>query len=1079
MNKNVIKFIFGFFIGIICVSCGNIEKPLSKEIRIETSVSRATFPDTSDFKNSENRFVLEKVNDATVSENEVLKQWNADESASVILDLGEIKLKLSLLSNERKVLFETESTFKIGEDTESIKFDFSNISKTGQIHYKIFFPVEYELSKVVIENLETRTQQGIQGSVTGIFENSYENTPIRYCLEGYEEVSAGKYLLMITLKSLIDNSINETYGELFVISGGFSSNWELEINEGFNKFHNISYNFENVPDELKSIEETINNDSESYPVVFFESKRRIIKGLVPSTDLNFKFTGWKIAGTDNLLASTENGEWILNKDFDIYEDVELEPVILLRNESSVEDGTLTLVVNEENTNLNEYLNQNVKVYNATLNSNAYLSGLELNDASLILTADKNVTLSTTSVNQPICSVGKSEAALIESKENCSLTINADSNDPKQNTPAFTVDGNNASLCFGPEIKLIGSKSSEHGAIYVSNGGILNVRGLSIVDCANYHINGSSTYDISNSIYLEEGNVIFESGYSSLSIFVPQALNTDNTAKNSIVFADEYDVSSRIEILFPCNDPSLISLQILIPNFKKEDIINSLSFRCVSNNSSEYKLELVSDGDAGGVSYFKIIPNNFAMVSSYAELKKAVEELNAEKIVIASDIDMVPDEGSSDATDNVINVSRKVEIVAADDKEIKLNRTSGNVKAAFFSLSSSDAVLDLGSEGGKLIFEGNGNAENPVTSEKEFIIASQGELTLGKNLVVQNYYNSDSWNGSAGSISSSGAKIYVNGATFRNNSSTHDSAKAGAIYIKGGSFIMEDGTFTGNTGTSAGAICVGETNSSTIEVNIKNGNFSGNKSSKGSSLSLCNTNYEISNVTFDKNIGVACYITTGSEGSVSQCNFMNNTAENAGGAIYIGNSSTSMTTISNCSFEGNSATGSNSRGGAICVGSTADDSEILIENCTFNNNKALQGAAISNYVSYGLMTVKYSSFSENGLLEGTDGELKGCAIYSMGKIKIGGEFDLGSSDLPDGIYIDKNAQIDICEKITYKTVASGSSNNFWITVSDVTYYLENPLITWDADLSWNNDIKDSIQILNDGYQINSDGKIISN
>ena len=72
----------------------------------------------------------------------------------------------------------------------------------------------------------------------------------------------------------------------------------------------------------------------------------------------------------------------------------------------------------------------------------------------------------------------------------------------------------------------------------------------------------------------------------------------------------------------------------------------------------------------------------------------------------------------------------------------------------------------------------------------------------------------------------------------------------------------------------------------------------------------------------------------SYGTVTNCNFTNNSARN-GGAVYFSNQGT----VSNCNFINNKATGYDSWGGAICMYSGR------VENCYFADNSASKGGAI--------------------------------------------------------------------------------------------------------------------------------------
>ena len=84
---------------------------------------------------------------------------------------------------------------------------------------------------------------------------------------------------------------------------------------------------------------------------------------------------------------------------------------------------------------------------------------------------------------------------------------------------------------------------------------------------------------------------------------------------------------------------------------------------------------------------------------------------------------------------------------------------------------------------------------------------------------------------------------------------------------------------------------------------------------------------------------AIYCDNGSTGIVSCCNFVNNIA-GSGGAIYGYGSDVHFV---NCTFDGNRGTSGSSFGGAMHIQYSP---HMVIDNCTFVNNQAAYGSAIS-------------------------------------------------------------------------------------------------------------------------------------
>ncbi|MBR6023847.1 MAG: right-handed parallel beta-helix repeat-containing protein, partial [Methanobrevibacter sp.] len=117
----------------------------------------------------------------------------------------------------------------------------------------------------------------------------------------------------------------------------------------------------------------------------------------------------------------------------------------------------------------------------------------------------------------------------------------------------------------------------------------------------------------------------------------------------------------------------------------------------------------------------------------------------------------------------------------------------------------------------------------------------------------------------------------------------------------------------------------------------NGNgYTINALQKASIFNVNSGNVVLNNITFTNatsGSGGAVYFS--SSGSVTNCNFTNNFATRRGGAVYFYEEGT----VTNCNFTGNKATGSNSEGGAIWMGSGS------VTNCNFTSNQAKYGGAV--------------------------------------------------------------------------------------------------------------------------------------
>jgi predicted outer membrane repeat protein len=136
------------------------------------------------------------------------------------------------------------------------------------------------------------------------------------------------------------------------------------------------------------------------------------------------------------------------------------------------------------------------------------------------------------------------------------------------------------------------------------------------------------------------------------------------------------------------------------------------------------------------------------------------------------------------------------------------------------------------------------------------------------------------------------------------------------------------------------------------LTIKNANYHGYGSAiyfNSSATSGTVTNCNFTNNTADN--GGAVYFQ--STGEVTNCNFTNNTATKLwGGAVYF----ESTGNVTNCNFTNNTAT---SQGGAIRFDSTG-----TVSNCNFTGNNATAGSAIYFHSTSANKTVSNSRFLNN-------------------------------------------------------------------------------------------------------------------
>ncbi|WP_409199297.1 Ig-like domain-containing protein [Methanobrevibacter sp. DSM 116169] len=202
----------------------------------------------------------------------------------------------------------------------------------------------------------------------------------------------------------------------------------------------------------------------------------------------------------------------------------------------------------------------------------------------------------------------------------------------------------------------------------------------------------------------------------------------------------------------------------------------------------------------------------------------------------------------------------------------------------------------------------------------------------------------------GAIASNDSDLTVYNTTF----TTNNGMKGGAIYAYGGLLYVTNSTFDFNRGAQGGAIYFEEIS----DVNINNSTFSENYAVNGGAIaSYYSNNILINNISFNANNGGAIYFREINDAYINNSSFIENYvgSGNKGGAITIFNSDDII--IDDCYFNGNRAID----GGAIYL---SEINNINIANSTFVNNIAnTYGGAI--FISGGSdYNIYNSTFEKN-------------------------------------------------------------------------------------------------------------------
>ena len=207
---------------------------------------------------------------------------------------------------------------------------------------------------------------------------------------------------------------------------------------------------------------------------------------------------------------------------------------------------------------------------------------------------------------------------------------------------------------------------------------------------------------------------------------------------------------------------------------------------------------------------------------------------------------------------------------------------------------------------------------------------------------------------------------IDGFTIRNGNTltTTDDLRRGGGILSYGAPIIRNCLFTQNYGYFGGAVYprIGGADG----VIIEDCTFIKNRANFGAGVYINAPNGTITNCEFTQNTcvtrGGAIYNNAEGSMSITDCNFNGNTAEQSrGGGIY---NTSSPTNITNCTFNANTAPASS--GGAVQSRSADDDPPIIVNitACTFSENNATWGGAVGNYDEHTTVNLTNCQFTEN-------------------------------------------------------------------------------------------------------------------
>ena len=329
-----------------------------------------------------------------------------------------------------------------------------------------------------------------------------------------------------------------------------------------------------------------------------------------------------------------------------------------------------------------------------------------------------------------------------------------------------------------------------------------------------------------------------------------------------------------------------------------------------------------------------------------------------------------------------------------------------------------------SNGGAVYFDGSTLIVNNVNFKNNAVYKYGGAIyTTGTCIVDSSVFDGNDVQFRSQNIDNGGAAIYAdNGASLLiSNSQIINNHKnmvirdnnvgdlVDGVVVATGYTKISKSYFRNNSGCYGGAVTsLGYTNAGKNQIIIENSVFDSNRAFQGAAVNVIDSTFKISGTNFTNNKGVgygsgnpnvgALLTWYGCEGTISDCNFINNTADN-GAAYRLGddNNGVSSASVDSCTFINNTAS---NQGGAVYEGGKTGKATLDIKNSTFTNNSAKkEGSAI--YSGYTLNIDDDTTFTNNMVYMYYTGTL------NIGEIKTFTDLQKAINMVEGDIYLSSN------------------------------------------------------------------------
>ena len=391
-----------------------------------------------------------------------------------------------------------------------------------------------------------------------------------------------------------------------------------------------------------------------------------------------------------------------------------------------------------------------------------------------------------------------------------------------------------------------------------------------------------------------------------------------------------------------------------------------------------------------------------------------------------------------------------------------------------------------SNGGAVYFDGSTLIVNNVNFKNNTVYKYGGAIyTTGTCIVDSSVFdgndvqfrsqNSD--NGGAAIYADNGASLLISNSQIINNHKNmvirdnNVGDLVDGVVVATGYTKISKSYFRNNSGCYGGAVTsLGYTNAGKNQIIIENSVFDSNRAFQGAAVNVIGSTFKISGTNFTNNKGVgygsgnpnvgALLTWYGCEGTISDCNFINNTADN-GAAYRLGddNNGVSSASVDSCTFINNTAS---NQGGAVYEGGKTGKATLDIKNSTFTNNSAKkEGSAI--YSRYTLNIDDDTTFTNNMVYmyyTGTlnIGEIKTFTDLQKAVNMVEGDIYLSSNvtmlaseadNFVNGIVVDHLVNLK-CDGFTINANNLGRIFNVTSTADKLNIYNAN-LINGNADI----------------------------